>query len=401
MLKREADRQQNSIELIASENHTSRAVMMLQGSHLTNKYAEGYPDRRYYGGCEYVDQVESLAIDRACQLFGAAYANVQPHSGSQANQAVFLALLNRGDRILSLDLKDGGHLTHGSRVNWSGKDYDVMHYGVNQQGQLDYDVIRQKAITHQPKLIIAGYSAYTGSIDWQMFREIADEVGAFLLADMAHIAGMVAAGVMESPVSYADVVTCTTHKTLRGPRGGLILSRRSDLAKKLNSGIFPGTQGGPLMHVIAAKAMAFHLAALPSFKCYQQAVLDNSKTLYQSFMDLNVKLLGGMTHNHMVILDLKDKPLSGKYYEIQLDKANIATNKNMIPNDPRSPFETSGLRLGTAAVTSRGATKDCMQLIARWISMIIDHPNDLKVIQKVKQEVLTWCQQHPMDLGVH
>ncbi|MCI9139550.1 serine hydroxymethyltransferase [bacterium 1XD42-8] len=368
----EQKRQNAHIELIASENWVSKAVMAAMGSPLTNKYAEGYPGKRYYGGCEKVDIVENLAIDRAKELFGCDYANVQPHSGAQANMAAFFAMLSPGDVIMGMDLNHGGHLTHGSPVNISGKYFKVVSYGVNEDGFIDYEELRRIALETRPKLIVSGASAYARTIDFKKFKEVADEVGAYLMADIAHIAGLVAAGLHPSPIPYADVVTTTTHKTLRGPRGGLILCNKEAAEKfNFNKAIFPGTQGGPLMHVIAAKAVSFKEALDDSFRIYQQAILDNAKALCKSLMDRGMKLVSGGTDNHLMLMDLTPFQLTGKEMEKWLDRARITANKNTIPNDPQSPFVTSGIRLGTPAVTSRGMNQGDMEEIGEAISLIV------------------------------
>lgn len=401
-VKAEAQRQQTHIELIASENFASPAVLAAQGSVLTNKYAEGYPGKRYYGGCEHVDTVERLAIARACQLFGAHYANVQPHSGSQANAAVFLALLSAGDTVLGMDLKHGGHLTHGCPVNFSGRLYHSVTYGLHPEtGDIDYEQVEKLAKTHRPRLIIAGFSAFSGIVDWQRFRDIADEVGAWLLADMAHVAGLVAVGLYPSPVGIADVVTSTTHKTLRGPRGGLILAgrdkdREGTLVKQLNSGIFPGSQGGPLMHVIAAKAVAFHEAMQPDFTVYQQRVLDNAHAMVTAFLSAGMSVVSDGTQNHLFLLDLREEGVSGKVAEQWLEKANITLNKNTVPGDTRSPFETSGLRIGTPAMTTRGLGVQQMQEVAQWIVQIIRAKGADVAVEKVKCAVLELCARFPL-----
>ncbi len=395
----EAKRQEQHIELIASENYVSLGVLKLQGSILTNKYAEGYPHNRYYGGCELVDIVENLAIDRAKQLFNANYANVQPHSGSQANAAVMLALLNPGDTILGMGLNDGGHLTHGSKVNFSGKIYHAISYGVSlTTGELDYNQILDMAIEHKPKLIIAGFSAYSRIIDWQKFRQIADNVGAYLMADIAHVAGLIATNLYPSPISIADVVTSTTHKTLRGPRGGLILANASNPAiiKKLNSAIFPGCQGGPLMHVIAAKAFAFKEALLPEFTQYCQQIIDNARCMAKILINRNYTVLSGGTDNHMFLLNLIDKHLSGKDANISLGLANITANKNSVPNDPRSPMITSGIRIGTPAITTRGFKIKEASIVANWIADILDNINNQDNTISIKQKVLDLCKHFPV-----
>jgi len=393
----EARRQEEHIELIASENYASPRVLEAQGSVLTNKYAEGYPGKRYYGGCEYVDVAERLAIERACTLFGAAYANVQPHSGSQANQAVYMALLEPGDTVLGMSLAHGGHLTHGASVNFSGKIYKAFQYGVNEQGLIDYEQMASLARAHRPRLIVAGFSAYSRVVDWARFRAIADEVGAYLLVDMAHVAGLVAAGVYPSPVQIADVTTTTTHKTLRGPRGGLILARANpDIEKKLNSTIFPGIQGGPLMHVIAAKAVAFKEALEPEFTTYQRQVVDNARILAASLMERGYKIVSGGTDNHLMLVDLIAQDLTGKDAEAALGAANITVNKNAVPGDPRSPFVTSGIRLGTPAITTRGFGPAETRQLGHWIADILDHMGDPAVIARVKGEVLALCRRFPV-----
>lgn len=364
----ELRRQRENLELIASENIVSPAVMAAMGTVLTNKYAEGYPGRRYYGGCEYVDIVEKICIERAKELFGAQYANVQPHSGSQANFAVYMALCTPGDTVLGMDLSNGGHLTHGSPVSFSGKLYNIVSYGVHADtGYIDYDDLRAKALEYRPRMIIAGASAYPRTIDFKRFREVADEVGAYLMVDMAHIAGLVAAGEHPSPLPYADVVTTTTHKTLRGPRGGIILTNRADIAKKINSAVFPGSQGGPLMHVIAAKAVALGEALQPEFRAYQAQVVKNTRALGEALLAGGLKLVSGGTDNHLLLLDLRDTELSGRELEDRLDRVHITANKNMVPGDTRSPKETSGIRLGAAAVTTRGLKEDDMKLVGELI----------------------------------
>lgn len=394
----EQRRQEEHIELIASENYASQAVMALQGSVLTNKYAEGYAHKRYYGGCEYVDKVEDLAVARAKALFKADYANVQPHSGSCANSAVLLALMAPGDHMLGMALDQGGHLTHGSKVNFSGKMYHAHQYGIHPDtGELDYDQVALLAQMHKPKVIIAGFSAYSGVIDWQRFREIADECGAYLFADMAHVAGLVATGLYPSPVQIADVTTTTTHKTLRGPRGGLILAKANpELEKRLNSAVFPGCQGGPLMHVIAAKGLAFKEAMDPSFKTYQKQVLDNAKALAAQLQTRGYSLVSGGTKNHLMIVSLLDREINGKQAEKALGRANITVNKNSIPNDPKSPFVTSGIRLGTPAITTRGFKQAEAKQVADWIADVLDHHDDDKVIEKTKQNVLNCCRNYPV-----
>ncbi|KAF1014020.1 MAG: Serine hydroxymethyltransferase [Stenotrophomonas maltophilia] len=399
----ETQRQEDHVELIASENYTSPAVMEAQGSQLTNKYAEGYPGKRYYGGCEYVDIAEQLAIDRLKQLFGAGstedmYANVQPHSGSQANQAVYFALLQPGDTILGMSLAHGGHLTHGAKVNASGKLFNAVQYGVNDQGLIDYDEVERLAVEHKPKMVVAGFSAYSQVIDWARFRAIADKVGAYLFVDMAHVAGLVAAGVYPSPLPHAHVVTSTTHKTLRGPRGGIIVAKGAseDLVKKLQSIVFPGIQGGPLMHVIAAKAAAFKEALEPGFTAYQQKVVKNAQAMANTLIARGYKIVSGGTRNHLMLVDMIGKDVSGKDAEAALGKAHITVNKNSVPNDPRSPFVTSGLRLGTPAVTTRGyVEQDCVDL-ANWIADVLDAPADDAVIARVRDAVSAQCRKYPV-----
>jgi len=396
-------RQEDHVELIASENYCSPRVMEAQGSQLTNKYAEGYPGKRYYGGCEYVDIAEKLAIDRVKQLFGADYANVQPHSGSQANQAVFLALLQPGDTILGMSLAHGGHLTHGAKVNVSGKLFNAVQYGVNEQGLIDYDEVERLALEHTPKMLIGGFSAYSQVVDWARMRAIADKVGAIFFVDMAHVAGLIAAGVYPSPIDHAHVVTSTTHKTLRGPRGGIIVASRvgmgpagEDIEKKLQSIVFPGIQGGPLMHVIAAKAVAFKEALEPEFKAYQAQVVKNAQAMAKTIISRGYKIVSGGTENHLMLVDMIGKDVSGKDAEAALGKAHITVNKNSVPNDPRSPFVTSGLRLGTPAVTTRGYLEpDCVAL-ANWICDVLDAPNDDKVIAGVRENVTKQCSQFPV-----
>ncbi|PVZ85455.1 serine hydroxymethyltransferase [Serratia sp. S1B] len=397
-MEQEVVRQEEHIELIASENYTSPRVMQAQGSQLTNKYAEGYPGKRYYGGCEYVDVVEQLAIDRAKELFGADYANVQPHSGSQANFAVYTALLQPGDTILGMNLAHGGHLTHGSPVNLSGKLYKVVPYGIDESGQIDYDDLAEQAQTHRPKMIIGGFSAYSGVVDWAKMREIADSIGAYLFVDMAHVAGLIAAGVYPNPLPHAHVVTTTTHKTLAGPRGGLILAKGGDeeLYKKLNSAVFPGGQGGPLMHVIAGKAVALKEAMEPEFKVYQQQVATNAKAMVDVFLKRGYKVVSGGTHNHLFLLDLVDKNLTGKEADAALGRANITVNKNSVPNDPKSPFVTSGVRIGTPAVTRRGFKEVDVRELAGWICDVLDNINDEATIERTKQKVLEICARLPV-----
>ncbi len=397
LIDQEQKRQETHLELIASENFASRAVMEAQGSVLTNKYAEGLPSKRYYGGCEHVDAVEELAIERAKQLFGAAWANVQPHSGAQANFAVFLALLQPGDTIMGLDLSHGGHLTHGSPVNVSGKWFNVVQYGVDKQTQrLDMEAIRKLALEQKPKLIVCGYSAYPRIIDFAAFRAIADEVGAYLLADMAHIAGLVAAGVHPSPVPHCDVVTTTTHKTLRGPRGGLILCRDADFAKKFDKAVFPGTQGGPLEHVIAAKAVAFGEALLPSFKTYSQQVVANATALAERLIERGIDVVSGGTENHVVLLDLRGIGMTGKVADLLVSDVHITANKNTVPFDPESPFVTSGLRLGTAALTTRGFDDAAFREVADVIADRLLNPEDDAIQARCLQRVAILCSRFPL-----
>ena len=393
-IEAEMARQNSHIELIASENWVSKAVMAAMGSPMTNKYAEGYPGKRYYGGCSCVDVVEDLARDRAKELFGCDYVNVQPHSGAEANMAVFFAMLNPGDKVLGMNLDHGGHLSHGSPVNMSGKYFDVAFYGVNEAGVIDYEDVRKKAIEHQPKLIVAGASAYCRTIDFKKFREIADEVGAYLMVDIAHIAGLVAAGLHPSPIPYADVVTTTTHKTLRGPRGGMIMCNQAAADKfNFNKAIFPGIQGGPLMHVIAAKAVAFQEALQPEFKEYQAQIVKNAKALCDGLMKRGVKIVSGGTDNHLMLVDLSQTNISGKELEKRLDLAHITCNKNTIPNDPRSPFVTSGVRLGTPAVTTRGMKEEDMDVIAEAIALVMESEEN---IEKVKAMVATLTEKYPL-----
>lgn len=400
-IQKEGRRQEEHIELIASENYTSPMVMAAQGTKLTNKYAEGYPSKRYYGGCEYVDAAEALAIDRAKALFGADYANVQPHSGSQANAAVYLALLNPGDTILGMSLAHGGHLTHGAKVSASGKLYNSVQYGLDPAtGLVDYEEVARLAREHKPKIVVAGFSAYSQIMDWNKFRAIADEVGAYLLVDMAHVAGLVAAGLYPSPVAIADVTTSTTHKTLRGPRGGLILAKKNEeIEKKLNSAVFPGFQGGPLMHVIAAKAVSFKEAMSPEFKTYQAQVIKNAKVMAQTFIERGLKIVSGGTENHLMLVDLIGKSYTGKDADEALGNANITVNKNAVPNDPRSPFVTSGLRVGTPAVTTRGfKEKECIEL-ANWMVDVLDsleNNTSEKTIADIKAKVLALCKTFPV-----
>ncbi|MGJ8686943.1 MAG: serine hydroxymethyltransferase [Spongiibacteraceae bacterium] len=400
-IQEEELRQEEHIELIASENYTSPAVMQAQGTALTNKYAEGYPGKRYYGGCEYVDKAETLAIERAKTLFGADYANVQPHSGSQANGAVYQALVLPGETVLGMSLDAGGHLTHGAKPNFSGKTYHAVQYGLNNDtGEIDYDQVEALALEHKPKMIIAGFSAYSGIVDWARFRAIADQVGAYLMVDMAHVAGLVAAGIYPNPMPFADVVTTTTHKTLRGPRGGLILAKANpEIEKKLNSAVFPGGQGGPLMHVIAAKAVSFKEAMTDEYVSYQKQVVINAKAMAKTFMDRGINIVSGGTENHLMLVDLIGKPYTGKDADAALGAANITVNKNAVPNDPRSPFITSGLRVGTPAVTTRGFNEaDCVEL-AGWMCDILEalEAGDIDAeIVKVKAKVLEICKRYPV-----
>lgn len=394
----ESRRQEEHIELIASENYTSPRVLEAQGSVLTNKYAEGYPHKRYYGGCEYVDRVEVLAIDRAKELFGADYANVQPHSGSQANSAVYLALLEAGDTVLGMSLDAGGHLTHGASVNFSGRIYNAVQYGIDPEvGKVDYDAIAALAEEHKPKMLMAGFSAYSRILDWQKFRDIADSVGAYLVVDMAHVAGLVAAGVYPNPVQIADVTTSTTHKTLGGPRGGIILARSNpDIEKKLNSALFPGSQGGPLMHVIAGKAVCFKEALSDDFKAYQQQVLSNARTIANGLIERGYKVVSGGTDNHLFLLDLIDKDITGKDADAALGRANITVNKNAVPNDPRSPFVTSGLRIGSPAVTRRGFKEAECATMTGWICDILDDISNDNMIGTVRERVRELCGRFPV-----
>jgi len=394
----EGRRQEDHVELIASENYASPRVLEAQGSLLTNKYAEGYPGKRYYGGCEYVDIAESLALERVKQLFDADYANVQPHSGSQANQAVYFALLQPGDTILGMSLAHGGHLTHGAKVNLSGKIFNAVQYGVDANGMIDYDEVQRLASEHKPKMLIGGFSAYSQVVDWARMRTIADSVGALFFVDMAHVAGLVAAGVYPSPLPHAHVVTSTTHKTLRGPRGGIIVAKNAteDLVKKLQSVVFPGIQGGPLMHVIAAKAVAFKEALEPAFKQYQAQVVKNAQAMAKAFIARDYKIVSGGTENHLMLIDLIGRDVTGKDAEAALGEAHITVNKNAVPNDPRSPFVTSGLRIGTPAVTTRGyKEQDCVDL-ANWICDVLDAPGDAGVIARVREQVTAQCRKYPV-----
>lgn len=398
IIEKEKKRQENHIELIASENYASQLVMLAQGSQLTNKYAEGYPGHRYYGGCKYVDLIEQIAINRAKKLFCADYANVQPHSGSQANFAVYSALLNPGDTILGMNLFHGGHLTHGSPVNLSGKLYNVISYGLNNKENINYEEILHLSKKHYPKMIIGGFSAYSGLCDWKKMRKIADEIGAWFFVDMAHVAGLVAAGIYSNPIDFAHVVTATTHKTLSGPRGGIILAKNGDkkLYKKLDSSLFPGTQGGPLMHVIAAKAIAFKEAMEPKFKKYQQQVIKNSQKMVEVFIENNFHIVSGKTFNHLFLLNLINKKITGKDACNALEKANITVNKNSIPNDPKSPFITSGIRIGTPAITRRGFKEKEAKYLAFWIAKILNNINDIENIKNIRKKVLEICDHFPV-----
>ncbi len=397
-IENEVTRQEEHLELIASENYASPRVMQAQGTVLTNKYAEGYPAKRYYGGCENVDVVEQLAIDRAKELFNAGYANVQPHSGSQANAAVYLALLKPGDTILGMSLAHGGHLTHGAKINFSGKIFNAVQYGLNAEtGEIDYEQMEALALEHKPKMLIGGFSAYSRVVDWQRMRDIADKVGAYLMVDMAHVAGLIAAGVYPSPVNIAHVTTTTTHKTLRGPRGGLILAQANpEIEKKLNSLVFPGIQGGPLMHVIAAKAVALKEALQADFKTYQAQVVENARAMASVMIKRGYNIVSGGTDNHLFLVDLIDKDITGKDADAALGNANITVNKNAVPNDPRSPFVTSGLRIGTPAITTRGFGIDEVSQVANFICDILDDINNLELQAKVKQDVLTLCNRLPV-----
>ena len=397
-LDRESIRQEQHIELIASENYASQRVMEAQGGLLTNKYAEGYPHKRYYGGCEHVDIAEELAINRAKKLFKADYANVQPHSGSSANAAAFLAMLEPNDAILGMSLDHGGHLTHGAKVNFSGKNYTAFQYGLHPATHnIDYDQVRDLAKKHNPKMIIAGFSAFSGIIDWKIFRDIADETGAYFLVDMAHVSGLVAAGLYPSPVPYADVVTSTTHKTLRGPRSGIIIAKSNEaLEKKLNSAVFPGSQGGPLMHVIAAKAVCFKEALDPEFKIYVQQVIDNAKLMCKVIQDRGIDVVSGKTENHIVLMDLRSKGLTGKDCELALGQANITVNKNAVPDDPQSPFVTSGIRLGTPAVTTRGFKSGEIEILTNWICDAVLDLGNADKINSIKDQVVEMCKRFPV-----
>ena len=397
-MENESLRQEEHIELIASENYASTRVLEAQGSVLTNKYAEGYPSKRYYGGCEYVDIAEELAISRAKELFKADYANVQPHSGSSANAAAFLALLEPNDTILGMSLDHGGHLTHGAKVNFSGKNYKGIQYGLHPEtNEIDYDQVRKLAHEHRPKLIIAGFSAYSGIIDWKIFREIADEVNAYFLVDMAHISGLVAAELYPSPIPFADVVTSTTHKTLRGPRSGIILARKNEvIEKKLNSAVFPGSQGGPLMHVVAAKAVCFKEALEPEFKTYIKQVMENAKVMCSTIQSRGINVVTGKTENHIILVDLRNKEITGKELEKALGDVNITVNKNAVPDDPRSPFVTSGVRLGTPAVTTRGFKEEEVEKISNWICDVIENHQDISKMDEIKNSVIELTSKYPV-----
>ena len=397
-IENEFQRQEDHIELIASENYASKRILEAQGSVLTNKYAEGYPSKRYYGGCEFVDIAEEIAISRAKELFNADYANVQPHSGSSANAAAFLALLEPNDIILGMSLDHGGHLTHGAKVNFSGRNYKGIQYGLHPEtNEIDYAQVRSLAHEHNPKLIIAGFSAYSGIVDWKKFREIADEIGAYFLVDMAHVSGLVAAGLYPSPVPYADVVTSTTHKTLRGPRSGIILARKNEtIEKKLNSAVFPGSQGGPLMHVVAAKAICFKEALDPEFKVYIQQVMNNAKVMCETILSRGVDVVTSKTENHIVLVDLRNKEITGKELEKALGEVNITVNKNAVPNDPRSPFVTSGVRLGTPAVTTRGFKEKEVELLSNWICDVVENINDESKMSEIKRGVLNLTSEYPV-----
>ena len=397
-LDQESIRQEEHIELIASENYASQRVMEAQGGVLTNKYAEGYPHKRYYGGCEHVDVAEELAINRAKELFKADYANVQPHSGSSANAAAFLAMLEPNDTILGMSLDQGGHLTHGAKVNFSGKNYTAFQYGLHSETHdIDYDQVRELAKKHNPKMIIAGFSAFSGTVDWKIFRDIADETGSYFLVDMAHVSGLVAAGLYPSPLPYADVVTSTTHKTLRGPRSGIILAKSNEvLEKKLNSAVFPGSQGGPLMHVVAAKAVCFKEALEPEFKAYIQDVIDNAKLMCEVILSRGIDVVSGKTDNHIVLMDLRSKELTGKDCELALGQANITANKNAVPDDPQSPFVTSGIRLGTPAITTRGFRSSEVEILTNWICDIVLDLGNAKKIDSIKNQVIEMCKKFPV-----
>jgi glycine hydroxymethyltransferase len=396
-IEAERTRQEQHIELIASENHASPLILEAQGSVLTNKYAEGYPGKRYYGGCEHVDVVETLAIDRVKKLYGADYANVQPHSGSQANAAAYMAMIKPGDTILGMSLADGGHLTHGASVSFSGRIYNAVQYGINESGEIDYDQVDALAQEHKPKLIVAGFSAYSRIIDWQRFRDIADSVGAYFMVDMAHVSGLIAAGVYPSPVNIADVTTSTTHKTLRGPRGGIILAKSNpELEKKLNFAVFPESQGGPLMHVIAAKAICFKEAMSPDFKTYQEQVVKNAQLMAKIFIERGFDIISGGTDDHLFLLSLIRQDITGKAADAALGRANITVNKNAVPNDPKPPFVTSGLRIGTPAITTRGFKEAEITDLTNWICDVLDNIEDETVINEVKEKVLRLCASFPV-----
>ncbi|WP_417277033.1 serine hydroxymethyltransferase [Castellaniella sp.] len=396
-IEAEHQRQEQHIELIASENYTSPRVMQAQGTRLTNKYAEGYPGKRYYGGCEYVDVVEQLAIDRTCELFGADWANVQPHSGSQANAAVYLALLQPGDTLLGMSLAHGGHLTHGAKVSSSGRLYNAVQYGLSEDDRIDYDEVERLALEHKPKMIVAGFSAYSQILDFPRFRQIADQVGALFMVDMAHFAGLVAAGLYPNPVLHADIVTTTTHKTLRGPRGGLIMGRANpDIQKKIQSAVFPGAQGGPLMHVIAAKAVALKEAMQPEFRQYQQQVLDNAKAMAEVFVAHGLRIVSGGTHDHLFLVDLSAKGITGKAADAALGAAHITVNKNAVPNDPQPPFVTSGIRVGSPAITTRGFHVEQARQLAGWICEILDDLDNQETIARIRKQVIELCQRFPV-----
>ncbi|MHA3903016.1 serine hydroxymethyltransferase [Castellaniella sp. WN] len=396
-IEAESRRQEQHIELIASENYTSPRVMQAQGTKLTNKYAEGYPGKRYYGGCEHVDVVEQLAIDRTCALFGADWANVQPHSGSQANAAVYLALLQPGDTLLGMSLAHGGHLTHGAKVSSSGRLYHAVQYGLDANDLIDYDEVEHLAMEHQPKMIVAGFSAYSQVLDFARFRAIADKAGALFMVDMAHFAGLVAAGLYPNPVPHADVVTTTTHKTLRGPRGGLIMGRANpEIQKKIQSAVFPGAQGGPLMHVIAAKAVALKEAMQPEFRAYQQQVLNNARAMAEVFVANGLRIVSGGTHDHLFLVDLSAKGITGKAADAALGAAHITVNKNAVPNDPQPPFVTSGIRIGSPAITTRGFKEEQARQLAGWICEILDDPENAETITRVRQQVIDLCARFPV-----
>lgn len=395
-INKEKIRQEQDIELIASENYASKAVMEAQGSCLTNKYAEGYSGKRYYGGCENVDVVETLAVERLKELFNVSFANVQPHSGSQANAAVFQALLKTNDKVLGMKLDHGGHLTHGSHVNFSGKNYESFGYGIDENGVIDYDEVRALAHEHKPKMIIAGFSAYSGIVDWALFKEIADEVGAYLMADIAHVAGLIASGLYPSPIEFADVVTSTTHKTLGGPRGGIIMTNKEEISKKINSAIFPGIQGGPLMHIIAAKAIAFKEALQPEFKEYQLKVLENASALCEALKEKGFDIVSNGTENHLFLVDMRSKEITGKAAEAIFGSVNITLNKNSVPNDPQSPFVTSGVRIGVPAITRRGFTASDMVQIASFMSDAVEYRDNEEKLSEIKAQVVSLCESKPI-----